>query len=136
MKNLTVYVGTIKKCLDVKNFKKDGKSTFIPDCEIGSITLGFSKPNVKTINEQAILIKNQFGHFYNYRLNNGFIDNLKIILDDSHSIIRSNPNHDNELFYDEESLVPYYDEQPKKLSFRKLRNDLLCDPRIKSGIEH
>lgn len=140
MQNLTVYIGTIKKCLDIKNYKKDGESTFIPEFEIGtsttSITMGTAKPNAKTINEQAILIENQYGHFYNYKLNNSFIDNLKIILDDNRNIIKSIPTKDNEIFYNKESLVPYYSEQPKKLSFRKLKKDLLCNPRIKTGIEH
>lgn len=140
MRNLTVYIGTIKKCLDIKNYKKDGESTFIPEFQIGtsttSITMGTAKPNVKTINNQAILIENEYGHFYNYELSNGVIDNLKIILDDSSNIINSTPNYNDELFYDEKSLVPYYEEQPKKLSFRKLKNDLLCDSRIKTGIEH
>lgn len=140
MKNLTVYIGTTKKCLDIKNLKKDGEYTFIPHFEISSchssMQMGHSKRNVITINEQAILIQNQYGHFYNYKLNNNFIDNLKIILDDSRNIIRSTPSKNDEIFYDKESLVPYYNEQPKKLSFRKIKNDLLMDPRIKTGIEH
>lgn len=140
MKNLTIYIGTIKKCLDIKNYNKDGDYTFSPDCEISTscskMEFGFNRPNTVVINDQAILIENGYGHFYNYKLDNGFIDNLKIILDDGPSIINSKPKHNDELFYDKSSLVPYYEEQPKKLSFRKLRNDLLSDPRIKSGIEH
>lgn len=46
------------------------------------------------------------------------------------------PHHTGDLFCIEETLTPYYEEQPKKLSFRKLKQDLLCDPRIKTGIEH
>lgn len=134
MKNLTVYIGKTKKCLDIKKFEKDGEYTFIPDFEIGSwnsiLQMGQSIKNVKTINEQAILIQNQYGHFYNYKINNSLIDNLKIVLDNSRDIIRSIPSKDNEIFYDKESLVPYYSEQPKKLSFRKLKKDLLMDPRI------
>ena len=140
MKNITVYIGTTKKCLDVKNFKKDGEYTFIPDFEISSsrssMQMGHARRNIITINEQAILIENQYGNFYNYKLTNNFIDNLKIILDDSRNIIRSTPSKNDEIFYDKESLVPYYSEQPKKLTFRKLKNDLLIDPRIKTGIEH
>ena len=139
MKNFTVYIGTIKECLDIKNFKKDGDYTFRPFFEMSTSTtsmqFGEEKPNTKTINEQAILIKNQHGHFYNYEITNSFIDNLRIVLDDYRDIISSNPIFDYDLFYDEESLVPYYQEQPKKLSFRKLKKDLLNDPRIKSGIE-
>ena len=140
MKNLTVYIGKTKKCLDIKKFEKDGDYTFIPHFEISSsrssMQMGESRRNIVTINEQAILIENQYGHFYNYKLTNSFIDNLKIILDDSRNIIKSTPSKNDEIFYDKESLVPYYSEQPKKLSFRKLKNDLLIDPRIKTGIEH
>lgn len=51
-------------------------------------------------------------------------------------LIRSTPKKDGEIFYDKDSLVPYYEEEPKKLSFRKLKKDLLNDVRIKTGIEH
>jgi len=45
-------------------------------------------------------------------------------------------NTNSKLFFDKDSLIPYYEEQPKKLSFKKLKDDILLDPRIKTGIEH
>lgn len=139
MKNLTVYVGTIKRCLDLEGYKRDGDSTFLPDWEMSTgtstILSGFSKPNTKIVKEQAILIKNKHDNFYEFKLTNTFFDNLKIIFN-LWNCLYNKPWFNDELFYDEKSLVPYYEEQPKKLSFRKLKNDLLCDPRIKTGIEH
>ena len=46
------------------------------------------------------------------------------------------PKQDNDLFYNDNTLVPYYMEQSKVLSLRKLKKDLLKDPRIKTGIEN
>lgn len=61
MKNLTVYVGTIKKCLNLEAYENDGEHTFLPDWEISTscskILAGYSRPNTETINEQAILIQ-------------------------------------------------------------------------------
>lgn len=134
MKNLTVYVGTVKRCLDLENYKKDGDSTFIPDCEFGSIQMGFAKPNTETINNQAILIQKN-NHFYEFKITNTFFDNFKIIFDLG-NCMWSKPYNNGDLFCVKETLTPYYEEQPKKLSFRKLKQDLLYDSRIKTGIEH
>lgn len=140
MKNLTVYIGTIKKCLNLKAYTKDGDYTFISDGEMSTssskMVSGYNRPNTKIINDQAIIIENAYGHFYHYKPTNGFIDNLNIILDTKEGFIKSTPKKDDELFFDKDSLIPYYEEQPKKLSFRKLKNDLLLDSRIKTGIEH
>lgn len=136
IKNAKVYVGTIKECLDVNNYKRNGDSTFIPEMECGNIQMGFSKSNTKEINNQAILIKTKTDNVYEFKLTNTFLDNLKILFDLGTYSISKEPDFNGEIFYVEKTLTPYYEEQPKKLTLRKLRKDLLLDPRIKSGIEH
>ena len=139
MKNVIVYVGTIKKCLNYRGYKKDGDTSFVPlDCistNTTKIVSGIEKSNVETINDQAILIKHSNNHFYEFKLTNTFKENLKIIFGDLDSAIKLEPESDGDLFLGREAF-PYYEEQPKRLSLRKLRMDLLMDPRIKSGIEH
>lgn len=103
--------------------------------EFNSITLGYLKPNIKTINDRAILIKNKYNSFYEFKLTNNFFDNIKIIFD-SNDCLYNTPICNDEIFYDEDTLVPFYEEQPKVLNLRKLKKDLLQDPRIKTGIEH
>lgn len=134
IKNAKAYIGTIKECLDIENYDKHGETTYIKDMELNSITFGYLKPNIKIINNQAILIKNKYNSFYEFKLTNSFFDNIKIIFD-SNNCLYNKPINDGEIFYDETTLVPYYNEQPKVLNLRKLKKDLLQDPRLKIKID-
>ena len=139
MKNIKVYIGTIKLCLDINDYKKDGNSSFVPtECYGASKSktiAGFRKPNVNIINNQAILIQDKNHNFYEFKLTNTFIENLKIVFKDPGSRIKLLPEKNGDIFIDSK-LTEYYDKQPKTLSLRKLRKDLLMDSRIKTGIEH
>ena len=140
MRNVEIYVGTIKKCLDLENYNKYGdksekigweertKTTVTTSC----ITTNYTK----TINDQAILIKTNLDYFYQFKLTNTFKENLKIVFQDPLSAIPTKPDDDSSIFVDENTLIPYYQEQPKTLTLRRLKRDLLQDPRIKTGIEH
>ena len=136
MKNLTVYVGTIKRVLDLYHYNKHGEETCISIIETKTSKIAEVQRNTKDINKQAILIKTKSDHIYQFKLSNTFKDNMRIIFDLDKYAIPNKPKEENEIFYDEETLVPYYNEQPKRLNLRKLRKDLLFDARIKTGIDH
>jgi len=136
MKNITVYVGTIKKCLNYERYKKDGERSYIPDCKIGSLEMGFSCRNTEEINNQAILIKSKDNQYHQFKLTNTLLDNIKIVFNSKSSSLTEQPNDDYGTFVDEKTLIPYYKNQPKSLSLRKLKRDVLMDPRIKTRIEH
>lgn len=72
---------------------------------------------------------------YEFKLTNTFIDNLKIVFNFG-SYMLNEPQQDNDLFYHDNTLVPYYKEQPKIICLRKLKKELLKDSRIKTGIEN
>lgn len=140
MRNVEIYVGTIKKCLDLENYNKYGdKSEKIgwEERTKTTVTTSYITTNyTKTINDQAILIKTNLDYFYQFKLSNKFKENLKIVFQDPLSAIPTKPDDDSSIFVDENTLIPYYQEQPKTLTLRRLKRDLLQDPRIKTGIEH
>jgi len=136
MKNVTVYIGAIKKCLYPKAYQKDGDETFIPEFETRTTKMGYMRKNIEEVNNQAILIKTENNLYYQFKLTNTFIDKTRIIFNNENYALTSKPKHDDDIFVDENSLIPYYEEQPKSLSLRKLKRDILIDPRIKTGINH
>lgn len=141
MKNVTVYIGTIKKCLDLENYRIHGDNNgriMVEERTATSASLNrlITAFYTKTINEQAILIKDKNNLYYQYKLTNSFIDNMKIKTKSINSALLGKPLFPDDLFVDENTLIPYYEEQPKSLSLRKLKRDILIDPRIKTGIEH
>lgn len=136
MKNIAVYIGTIKSCLNYDNYKKDGDNTYKPYFEINHTQFGFLLPNTKIISDQAILIKTKTNNMYRFRINSPILDGLKVLFDMEKHSIPNKPTNNDIIFYEEESLKPYYVEEPKNVSIRRLKRDLLYDARIKGGIEH
>ena len=134
MKNLTVYVGTIKKCLNLEEYKLNGDETFITETQHSTIEIGLVECNTTIINKQAILIKNKTNNYYEFKLTNTLLDNINIILGLSKNVISNKPKQNDDIFVDESTLVPYYEKQPKVLSLRNLKNHLLYDLRIKNKI--
>ena len=90
MKNVTVYIGTIKKCLYPKQYQKDGDITFIPEFESITMQMGYDRKNTEEIDKQAILIKDEYNHYYQYKLTNSFIDNMKIRIKSVNSALLGN----------------------------------------------
>ena len=133
MKNAVVYIGTIKKCLNFGKYQKHGevKPTLQLDREESktmTVETYLGEPICVPINRQAILIKDKNDNFYQFNFNNKWFNRLQLMLD--------YPIYTNDYYYDKKTLVPYYSEQSKRLSLRKLKKDLLNDPRIPMGIEH
>lgn len=109
MKNVTVYIGTIKKCLNYERYKKDGKESYMPDCQIGSLEMGFTYRNTKEINTQAILIKSKNNQYHQFKLNNTLLDNIRIVFNCKSSSLTEQPDDDYSIFVDETTLIPYYE---------------------------
>ena len=130
MKNIIVYVGTIKKCLNINEYKKygDKKWTLLLSKEETNTTtaeFGIETPLAIPINEQAILIEKN-GSKYEFK--NNVLSKLVIYLDLYWFSILKKPLFDNDYFYDEKTLIPYYENQPKRINLRKLRTDIKNNP--------
>ena len=136
MKNIVIYVGTIKKCLNYENYLKDGDNTFQPDFQINHTQHSFLINNTKIISDQAILIKTKTNNMYRFRINSPILDGIKIYFDIKKYSISNKPNSNHDIFYEENSLKPYYEKQPKKVKIKTLKHNLLNDARIKGGIEY
>ena len=131
IKNAEVYIGTIKECIDVKKYKLYGDKRTVMATEWKTMTTkfqcGFQENYTKIINQQAIIIKTEDNELYEYKLK--LEDNIK--LKNPIFSILTEPEDNEDIFLDENTLVPYYEKQPKVLSLRKLKKDLLEDPNIK-----
>lgn len=133
MKNAVVYIGTIKKCLNFEDYQKYGevKPTLQLDREESKTMVvenHLDDSICVPINRQAVLIKDKNDNFYQFDMNGKLFHRLHLVL--------KYPSYVSNQYYDKNTLVPYYSEQPKRLSLRKLKKDLINDPRISIGIEH
>lgn len=140
IKNAKVYIGTIKECLNISKYKLYGDQRKYMATEWNTMTTNFQSSiqenYTKNVNEQAIIIKTEDNDFYEYKLAYAIKNNTGIKLKNPIFSIPTKPEHTGSTFLDENTLVPYYEEQPKVLNLKKLRKDLLEDPRIKCGIEN
>lgn len=63
MKNLTVYIGTIQKCMNLEKYKKSGHKRMVTqyreNTQNTEVRYGFIEEYTKPVNKQAILIKNK-----------------------------------------------------------------------------
>ena len=118
MKNVVVYIGTIKKGVNFEEYQKYGE--VYPTLRLERICV--------PVNRQAILIKDKNDNFYQFDMTGKLFHKLHLIL--------RYPSYVSNQYYDKNTLVPYYLDQPKRLSLRKLKKDLINDPRIPMGIEH
>lgn len=133
MKNAIVYIGTIKKCLNFEEYQKYGevKPTLQIDREESktmAVETHLGEPICVPINTHAVLIQDKDDNFYQFDMNGKLFHKLHLIL--------RYPSYVSNQYYDKNTLVPYYLDQPKRLSLRKLKKDLINDPRIPMGIEH
>lgn len=118
MKNVVVYIGTIKKVVNFEEYQKYGE--VYPTLRLERICV--------SVNRQAILIKDKKDNFYQFNMNGKLFNKLHLI--------QRYPSYVSSQYYDKNTLVPYYSEQPKRLSLRKLKRDLINDPRISIGIDY
>ena len=63
MKQKDIYVGTIKKCINVENYNRYGERQFEGDCQVGSVTLGHINYWAEIAIENAVLIKTKKNNY-------------------------------------------------------------------------
>lgn len=131
-----IYVGAVKRCINIEKYKMHGEKYNKPEYRINSMVVGTIIPTVDIINKEEVLIKTSkgyirlidiYGLFTDARLEKGKINSILLI----------KPVENGDLFVDEKSLQPYYTEAlEEKIRVKKLRDEVLYDCRIKKGIEH
>jgi len=140
MKNLTLYIGTIKKCLNANDYKKFGDVkkgvAFEERTKTTVTTFEYSIPTTEIVDGSAILVKTESDTMYELKLGHSLKEYLNIICDTGVGEILDHPENDDDIFYDRSSLKIYCEEKAKVLNLRKRKYDMLMDPRIKAGIEN
>ena len=108
MKQEDIYVGTIKKCINVEKYNRYGERQFEGDCQVGSVTLGHINYWAEVSIENAVLIKTKKNNYI--LLNN--IENLKerLLTDLGYEVypLKTYPSRDGQYFVDKNSLQPYF----------------------------
>lgn len=137
MKRRDILVGTIKKCKDIHNYKKFGETRRMPEFATKSIKFWTTFDYVDTITEQAILIKVSDTKYIWLKALTSIADEILVNLGLPIKVLNTEPSEDGELYIDDKNLIPYYENDiDKNIHIRKLKRDVLVDPRIKGGIEN
>lgn len=124
MKDYNIFIGTIKKCNNIYCYEKYGEERYVGDCIIGHTEVGEIHRYVDTITENAILIK--VGKKYIWLdLLTTFTEEFLVNLGIPINAFNTFPSTDNELFVDEESLAPYFENtEDKNLSVKGLKKEI------------
>ena len=137
MKREDIFIGKIKKCRNVYQYKQYGDSRYVPDFSINKTEFGTIENYAYVVRDVAVLIKATENKYIWLNTLTSFIDEVKVNLGIEVNALNCEPTQDGELFVDIDSLVPYYeDELDKNISVKRLRMDTLSDVRIPGGIEY
>ena len=132
-----IYIGTIKKCKNVYLYENHGEKRYIGDFIINHTECGYIDNIVETITDEAILIKTNTNKYVWLNQIESLKDEILLEIGLPNKIINSLPIKDNDLFVDESTLIPYFqNEKDKNISIGKLKKKVLTDPRLKLGIEN
>ena len=114
-----VYIGNIKKCFSAGNYKLYGDSRIVDNGRNYGKKSYLTEEYTKVLRENVVLIKVNKDYYIDIKDVNTDID---LVLYSSKSLIRTEPEEDNELFVDKKSLVPYFDnEVPKRIKIKQLK---------------
>ena len=116
-----IFVGTIKKCKNLYQYKEYGEERYIGAFATGHIEFGSIYRSVDVIAENAILIKLNSKKYLWFGLLNKEDDNINIDFNIPIKIINTIPSKDNDLFIDEKTLEFYSDIKDSKLNNRKTK---------------
>lgn len=109
---IDVYLGTIKKCLNINDYNEYGETKFVPFTRINHMVEGSQVSNVEVVNRNVILVRmNQF--MYTEYENGKIKENIPIY-----------PEADGENYVDERTLVPFFKEKvnpAEKINIKKLK---------------
>lgn len=136
MNKSDIYVGTIKRCIDIENYKKFGEEYSIPEVKISSMELGILMPTIDIVSEGVVLVKTSKGYIKLRDIYGLFVDN-RLDKGKIKRVLPIEPVENFDLYVDEESLKPYYTEAlEEKIKVKNLKDEVLYDCRIKCGIEY
>ena len=107
MDKINVYIGTIKKCLNVSAYKKYGDVQFVPYVVINGMADGVMISYTEIVKKDQVLVK-QSDLVYNY-----YDESDKL------HVVASTPLVNGDLFVDESTLVPYIEKEDKVKSITR-----------------
>ena len=110
MYSQNIFIGTIKKCKNVYWYEKYGEEHIIGDFQIGHCEVGTIHKYVDTINDHAVLIKVDESKYIWVDLLTNKIEELLVNIGIPINAISTVPLYDGELFVDEKTLVPVFEE--------------------------
>lgn len=116
MKKEDIYIGTIKKCNDWYNYTTRGEKYVTDNKQFNT---------VEVIENNAVLIKIGETEFIPLKSLNTFVDDILIDLGKKIAVIYIEPEFNNNLFVDKETIVPYYSNNlEEKIKIKTLRKDI------------
>ncbi|MCH5167275.1 MAG: hypothetical protein J1F35_05215 [Erysipelotrichales bacterium] len=106
------------------------------DKKINDETKNISTDRI-TVCDQAVLVKNHGGAYVWLNEINTLEDMFLFYMCLS-NIIETEPQNNEEFYTDESKAVPYFDinEHEQKIGVKKLKREILLDPRLPGGVEY
>lgn len=128
MKRSDIYKGTIKRCENLHCYEKYGEEHYCLDFLIEHTEFGAVEKYTSIVTEEAILIKVSENKVI-------WLDNiinrkeeLLVDLGFDINVINSLPTSSEELFFDKESLTPYFNsKEDKKINVKTLKKTIMLD---------
>ena len=120
-----IYIGKIKKCINLYNYMLYGDERYIPDFKINhNMEIGTLHKYTEVLKEEAILIKIDNNQYVSIDNLNDVLDEFLLNLGLSSHIITDYPISDNSQFVSE--LRPYFIEKETindKISVKSLKKE-------------
>ena len=121
MKSGNVFVGTVKKCEDLYNYKKYGDEHYAAEFIVGKTEIGTIHKYVDVIDEEAVLVKIEDENYVCIDMINNKIDEFLLNLGMSDKTINTIPTKEKRLFVDKDTIEPYFKNQNKNVSVKKIK---------------
>lgn len=102
-KKSNIYIGVIKECRDVTLYNSKQEICYKIDFRIHPRNNNVTRSNTRVVNNNAILIKTKYG----------YIELGKECL------LKNRPTENEKLYVEENTLMPYYDNNLKECSYIK-----------------
>lgn len=138
IKKEDIFIGTIKLCKNFNKYKVYGDIS--PDCIIGTLTTRIEvggTPNVDIICSDAVLIKVDEDKYVWFKTNDSIAEEILFNLGLYGKVLTICPSYDEMLYVEKGTLKSYYENpNDEKISSRKLKKELLKDPRLPGRIQN
>jgi len=110
MRICKIFVGNIKKCLDLPMYKEYGDQQFVGDYQIGHVVCGTSINTVRLIEERVPMLELDEGKFVRLDDVDSVVDRIKFSLKPSKYTLYTEPKFNNDIFVTDlrDADVKYY----------------------------